>query len=124
VAEEDKRRKGEGPISYYKSFVVVKLEDEEEQEPQSPAAEVKEEELQAPAVVPKEEAADWGLPSSPAEEEPQAPPPPPLALPQQTGIWFVDKCGMPLHLALRFKKLMRDVGNLAPEELFQSVRFY
>ena len=31
---------------------------------------------------------------------------------------------MPLHLALRLKKLMRDVGNLAPEELFQSVGFY
>ena len=31
---------------------------------------------------------------------------------------------MPLHLALRLKKLMHDVGDLTPEELFRSVRFY
>ena len=31
ITEEDKRRKGEGPVSYYKSFAAVKLEEEEEQ---------------------------------------------------------------------------------------------
>jgi hypothetical protein len=46
-----------------------------------------------------------------------SPPAPPLSM----GNWFLDKCQMPLPLALRLKKLMHDVGDIEPESLFLSV---
>ena len=46
-----------------------------------------------------------------------SPPAPPLPM----GNWLLDKCQMPLPLALRLKKLMHDVGDIEPESLFLSV---
>ena len=69
---------------------------------------------------PVEPQVDWG---SPTEEEPPARLPssrpmpfegkqlvsPPLPL----GNWFLDKCQVPLPLALWLKKLMHDVGTFS-----------
>ena len=49
-----------------------------------------------------------------------SPPAPPMLM----GSWFLDKCQMPLLLALRLKKLTHDVGGIEPESLFLSAIYF